>query len=412
MSQASPGPSVAIGVGSDLGDAPPVERIEPERLVEIVRGLAGDEYAGRRVGTPGGEAAAAWLAERLRDIGAIVTTEQFPVTGVRELQTTPILRYDDQPLAHRRDFAEQLTSTELRTPQTGPLVTGEASSWRDCWVAVDSAAPEVVARAVADGALGLLVPRGVDADGWMPKMIAGPPTGALPILSVRGDLHATMKEQLGEVTGSVPMRTVSAFGHNIYGGLAEVGPGGLAVLLTAHYDGVGDDPAKRFPAAADNASGVAVVLDAARVLAATLPAGTGLAVALLDAEEAGARGSAHHAAHVKAGTYVINVDGAAQLGDAAAVEAVGPAEPLLAALDQAGRRIGVPLRAGAMPSDNRRYAAAGLPTVGIGMGMPGYQTPAETPDRVEVETLIIATELVVATVWQLVTLARAGGPTS
>jgi aminopeptidase YwaD len=54
-----------------------------------------------------------------------------------------------------------------------------------------------------------------------------------------------------------------------------------------------------------------------------------------------------------------------------------------------------------MASDNRRYAAAGLPAVGIGMGMPGYQTPAETPDRVETETLVAATRLVVAAVRQL-----------
>ncbi|WP_310974188.1 MULTISPECIES: M28 family peptidase [unclassified Amycolatopsis] len=160
------------------------------------------------------------------------------------------------------------------------------------------------------------------------------------------------------------------------------------------------------PAAADNASGVAVVLEAARLLAGTLPDGVGLAVTFLDAEEAGARGSAHHAPTVPAGTVVLNVDGAAQLGDAAAVEAGGPAHGLLAALDQAGRETGVPLRAGAMASDNHRYAAAGLAAVGIGMGMPGYQTPAETPDRVETGTLISATRLVVATVMGLANHSR------
>ncbi|WP_202806429.1 M28 family metallopeptidase [Kribbella catacumbae] len=174
------------------------------------------------------------------------------------------------------------------------------------------------------------------------------------------------------------------------------------MLLTAHFDGVGDDPLLRHPAAGDNASGVAVVLEAARLLSPRLSGGVGLAVALLDGEEVGARGSAHHAPQVASGTYVINVDGAAQLGAAAAVEAGGPAEPLLAAVDQAGRLTGVPLQAGAMASDNRRYAAVGLPAIGIGMGMPGYQTTAETPDRVEGRTLLAATDLVTATVNQLV----------
>jgi aminopeptidase YwaD len=93
--------------------------------------------------------------------------------------------------------------------------------------------------------------------------------------------------------------------------------------------------------------------------------------------------------------------GAARLGHAAAVEAGGPAHTLLAALDQAGRETGVPLHAEAMASDNRRYAAAGLPAIGIGMGMPGYQTPAETADRVETDTLVAATRLVIATVRHL-----------
>jgi aminopeptidase YwaD len=104
---------------------------------------------------------------------------------------------------------------------------------------------------------------------------------------------------------------------------------------------------------------------------------------------------------------VINVDGGAELHEAAAVEAGGPAHPLLAALDQAGRRVGIPLRAQAMPSDNRRYAAAGLPAVGIGMGLAGYQTPAETPDRVQPDTLLAAARLLVATVNNLAAMESA-----
>jgi Zn-dependent M28 family amino/carboxypeptidase len=200
----------------------------------------------------------------------------------------------------------------------------------------------------------------------------------------------------------VPLRTVDVTGSNVHG-VFRPRLAGLSVLLTAHFDGVGDDPdGTRFPAACDNAAGVAAVIEAGRVLNAALPAGVGLAVALLDAEEAGALGSRWHARFVEDGTFVINLDGAAQIADAAAVEAGGTApQPLLAALDLAGRQLGVPLRAQAMPSDNRRYAAAGLPAIGIGMGMPGYQTPAETPDRVDPATLLTATRLVIATVINL-----------
>ncbi|WP_344220878.1 M28 family metallopeptidase [Kribbella sancticallisti] len=372
-------------------------------MLATVHELASDHYSGRRIGTPGGQAAALWLAEQLRSLGAAVTLDSFEASGVKELQATPTLTVGHRQLVHRRDFAEHLSSAEVTEPRSGPLSSADADSWRGGWIAVTAADVETVARAEAEQAAGLLVRRGVDEAGWMPKMIAGPPMGQVAILSVRTELHAELAGSAGAmVTASAPMRTVTTTGTNVCGVFGEPLPGGVAVLLTAHFDGVGDDPLLRHPAAGDNASGVAVVLEAARLLSPRLSGGVGLAVALLDGEEVGARGSAHHAPQVASGTYVINVDGAAQLGAAAAVEAGGPAEPLLAAVDQAGRLTGVPLQAGAMASDNRRYAAVGLPAIGIGMGMPGYQTTAETPDRVEGRTLLAATDLVTATVNQLV----------
>lgn len=395
MSAASPGPAAAPTATARGGAS-------ADRMVTTVRELASDRYSGRRVGTPGGRAASHWLAGRLREIGAAVTMDGFAVSGVKELHTTPILTYRGRPLVHRREFAEQLTSPDVPTAVEGRLATANAETWRDRWAVVAVADHAVVARAEAEGAAGLLVPRGVDEAGWMPKMIAGRAPGRIPILSVRADLHADMAMHAGDtVTASVPMRVISTTGTNVYGSFAESAPEGLSVLLSAHFDGVGDDPDQRFPAAADNASGVAVVLEVAHLLARSLVPGVGLGVAFLDGEEAGAHGSAHHAPQLPPGTNVVNIDGAAQLSDAAAVEAGGPAEALLAALDQAGRHTGVPLDAGALASDNRRYAAAGLPAIGIGMGVPGYQTPAETPDRVEPRTLLASAELVMTTVRNL-----------
>ena len=366
------------------------------RLHATVTELAADTYGGRRVGTPGGQAAARWLAQQLTELGTTVTTQNFPVAGVRDLYATPTLRWRDVSMVHRRDFVEHLASADLPEPRAGTVgVEPEHGQW----LLANTVDPDVVAHAHTAGALGVLVPRGVDTEGWMPKMIAGPPTLALPILAVRTDLHTRMATERGEVTASMPLREVEVSGTNVHAVLSEGTP---SVLLTAHYDGVGDDPDQRLPAAADNASGVAVVLEAARLLMASSTS-IGLAIALLDAEEAGAHGSAHHAPHVPPGTHVINIDGAADLTEAAAVEAGGPAHTLLAALDQAGRETGVPLRAGAVASDNRRYAATGLPAIGIGMGIPGYQTPAETPDRVNPDTLVAATRLLVATVHLLTT---------
>ncbi|WP_084557785.1 M28 family metallopeptidase [Hamadaea tsunoensis] len=372
-----------------------------------VTALAADAYAGRRVGTPGGRAAADHLADRLRDLGAVVVLDEFAVTGsVREVYATPTLTIRDRDgsrdLMFRREFCEHLATADVPTPRAGRLARFGDKDVSGAWVLDSGFSAERVASAYAAGAAGVLLPRGTDGAGWMPKMIAGPAPVGLPVLAVRADLHEGLATSEAVVSASTPVRPVDVTGVNVLATFRAPAPGRLSVLLTAHFDGVGDDPdGVRFPAACDNASGVAAVLEAARVLHTVLPLEVGLAVALLDAEEAGAYGSAHHARFVEEGTFVINLDGAAQLADAAHVQAGGPSRPLLTALDLAGREVGVPLVAAAMPSDNRRYAAAGLPAVGIGMGMPGYQTPAETPDRVDDATLDRAARLVVGTVANL-----------
>ncbi|MFI7416627.1 M28 family metallopeptidase [Nonomuraea sp. NPDC049684] len=396
----------------DLPQAPGlaavVERVSAARMLATVHELARDHYAGRRVGTPGGRAAAAWLAERLRELGAEVELDPFPVADVRELYATPVLEWNAGGqalrLEHRRDFVEHLATADLPDPRTAPLAAASEADLRGRWVLAETGDwARACERAETQGAAGVLTARGVDAEGWMPKMIAGPATRAVPIIALRADLHARLADALAagpvQVTGSMPLRQVTADGHNVHArfptGTAGTGP---RVLLTAHYDGVGDDPGQRMPAAADNASGVAAVLEAARVLTTAPAIQAELSVAFLDAEETGAWGSAHHAPALPSDTLVINLDGAAHLHQAASVEAGGPAHALLAALDQAARLVDVPLRAGAMASDNRRYAAAGLAAIGIGMGMPGYQTPAETPDRVQPDTLMAAARLLVAAV--------------
>jgi len=407
VTTSTPGPALAgPGAAGPNAAAPNAARSEVNRLTEVVFRLAADDLTGRRIGTPGSAVARSWLSSRLKRTGAWATTSDF-TAQVRDVYATPVLHIDGwRELTHRRDFAEHLASADAPKPRDAPLTNADDPDVDGRWVLAPAYHPEAALSAVALGAVGLLVPRGVDEAGWMPKMIAGPPACDLPVLSVRTDLHqqllaAAMDKPL-RVRASAPLRTIEVTGVNLHGVFAEAAPGGMEVLLTAHYDGVGDDPQVRLPAAADNASGVAVVLEAARLLGPLLPEGVGLQVALLDGEEVGARGSAHHAPAVRPGTFVINVDGAAARGDAAAVEAAGPAEPLLAALDQAGRELGVPLRAGSMGSDNRRYGAAGLAAIGIGMGLPGYQTPAETPDRVDPATLAAATDLVVRTVLRLV----------
>jgi hypothetical protein len=377
-----------------------LDAVSGERMAATVAALAGDAFAGRRVGTIGGAAARAWLGQRLADLGATVTFEPFAVPNIAEIYAVPIVHWSGGPLEFGRAVAVHLASAEQPLIRRGPLAVAGAGDPTGRWLVVSPGMRLFDAYGRAHGAAGLLVQRGVDADGWQYTMLAGPNPGPLPILSLDPATHAAVHDAANRGAGwfaaNAPIRRLDVTATNIH---ARCAPGAVDLLLTAHYDGVGDHPGLRQPAAADNASGVAVVIEAARVLAEVLPADVGLSVALLDGEEAGALGSAHHAEQLQTAGYrplVVNVDGAGHLHQAVAVEAGGPAHALLAALDQAGRAVGLPLVAGPVASDNRRYAAAGLAAVGIGAGMAGYHSPADTADRVETATLVSVARLVVA----------------
>ena len=395
----------------------PVDGLDPlliavdgGRMAATVASLAGSPFAGRRVGTPGGAAARAWLGQQLADLDATVDFAAFPVTAVPEVYAMPAVSWDDgagvRYLEFGREVAVHLASAEQPLLLRGDLAVAGQGDSAGGWLVVPAGMSLFDAYGHAERAAGLLIGRSVDADGWQYTMLAGPNPGPLPVLTLDTATHAAVQlaAELGRgwLAGDAPIRRLDVSAANVHGRWRTPTRGGADLLLTAHYDGVGDHPGLRQPAAADNGSGVAVVLEAARILTPALPAGVGLSVALLDGEEVGALGSAHHATHLRddgATPLVINVDGAGHLRQAAAVEAGGPAHALLAALDQAGRHTGLSLVAGPVASDNRRYAAAGLAAVGIGAGMAGYHSPADTPDRVEVATLTAIARLVVATAW-------------
>jgi len=121
-------------------------------------------------------------------------------------------------------------------------------------------------------------------------------------------------------------------------------------------------------------------------------------------EEVQAQGSLAYARHVQAqgrSPLVINLDGAARFNDAVWVETGSGADALIGALDIAGQWLEIPLILGNVASDNRRYAAAGFPSVGVTLGGSGGQTPADTPEHVDPEAMIFAARLLLTTLWQL-----------
>ncbi|MEV0425599.1 M28 family peptidase [Micromonospora sp. NPDC050495] len=385
-----------------------LDQVSADRMAATIAILASGPLAGRRVGSAGGAAARAWLVDQLTALGAEVRTEDFPVRAVPQVYEAPRVTWADgtgsQELVFGRQVAIHPASADTTHPRRGALGVAGTDDPARRWLVVPAEMSLFDAYRDTQGAAGLLIRRPVDAEGWQFTMLAGPDPGPLPALTLDPDTHhavlAAATAGDGWLDGATPLRRDDVTGTNIHARVRQPRAGGVDLLLTAHYDGVGDHPGLRLPAASDNATGVAAVLETARVLAAGLPTGVGLSVALLDGEEIGALGSAHHATQLRAegaAPLVINVDGAGRLDGAAAVEAGGPAHRLLALLDQAGRHTGVSLTAGPVASDNRRYGGAGFAAVGIGAGMGGYHSPADTPDKVDPATLAAIARLVVAT---------------
>ncbi|WP_328851286.1 M28 family metallopeptidase [Micromonospora globbae] len=384
-------------------------QVSADRMTATVAALAGDGFAGRRVGSAGGAAARAWLVDQLASLGASLTTDAFPVRSVPQVYAGPAAMWggDDTTasLAFGRQVAIHTASAQMSEVRRGPLGVAGREDPAGRWLVVPAGTSLFDAYRDTQEAVGLLMSRAVDAGGWQFTTLAGPNPGPLPILTLDADTHRDVLAAASTAgswfSGNAPLRRDDVTGVNVHAAVrAPARPHDIDLLLTAHYDGVGDHPGLRQPGASDNASGVGVVLEVARILSAGLPEGIGLSVALLDGEEVGALGSAHHAAQLRAAgaaPLVINVDGAGRLDGAAAVEAGGPAHRLLALLDQAGRHTGVPLAAGPVASDNRRYGGAGFAAVGIGAGMVGYHSPADTADRVDPQTLTAIARLVVAT---------------
>ncbi len=420
-----------------------LDQFDTTRAQSDVAMLSSDAFAGRRVGTGGHDAAQAWLAGRLTMLGLETTTFPFtldvPVLDLYALPTLSVLDQDGvvlRTLRHRTEFTAHPRSADTPALLTGMArrvdgmalsasgITppdGDVALTSGAWLILDAVpqgdALTTFAAACADaGAIGLLVPQRPNTEGYLVKRIVGQHPVNQPVLSIRADLLPGLDGQ--RVAASAPIRPIYPAGGHVLG-LLHGSDSALAtspLIISAHYDGVGDDgPAgaggDRLPCATDNAAGVAVILEVARLLAALATRGERpqrpIVFAALDAEEVNAVGSRTYASALQARgmtPLVVNLDGAARLHDAFQVEP-GSGEPgmdmLLSALDQAGEHLAVPLVVGQISSDNRRFAAAGFAAVGVSVGLSGLHTPADRPDRVEPEAMRRVGMLLLATIWHL-----------
>jgi hypothetical protein len=100
-------------------------QVDAARMSATVDRLAGDDFAGRRAGSPGGAAARGWLRDQLAGLSADVAIDPFEVRSVPVVHAAPEVTWHDWAAEHRLTFGRQiiphLASADLSRPRPGDL---------------------------------------------------------------------------------------------------------------------------------------------------------------------------------------------------------------------------------------------------------------------------------------------------
>jgi aminopeptidase YwaD len=241
-----------------------------------------------------------------------------------------------------------------------------------------------VIAAEAAGAVAVVVVN--DRDGLFRGSL-GDYRASIPVLGVSGaDREAVMAAIGGPITVSVIAGTQTQVSQNV---VASATGGQCEAYLGAHYDSV-----PQGPGANDNASGVAVVLEIAR-----LHRREGLCVIAFGAEEVGLFGSRDYVAQHLAGSaaFMLNVDMAGRDDGAVVVGNNDLTEAILNAIADAG--VASTLRPGTFPpfasSDHVSFEAVGVPAVTFNSGNDSaIHTADDAIDRIEEDALAMFLESV------------------
>lgn len=251
-----------------------------EKILRDIQFLSSKELEGRLSGTVGAKKAAEYLANELKLAGFISAGENGYFSSV-DVQATRLmgparLKIGEQSLKHRVDFAAWSPLS------SGGRVSGELITVREGdEVQIDHLAGKIVLiperphgfdakgtiESAADiGIAALLIESGEPRS--YHKTVFGSSNNRMPVLRIR----RSVVEKLIGLSGAtvqieMPLHTGVFPCNNVLGVL----PGrdtSRTLVVSAHYDHLGDDPeGLRFPGTIDNASGVAVMLEFARKLA-------------------------------------------------------------------------------------------------------------------------------------------------
>jgi len=405
-------------------DAPPkLEESAADSFFADVRWLADDAREGREVGTAGLAAAADWIERRFRELGLTAggtTGYRQPLHIPLALRTEPgtRLRVDGRELVLGSDFVVAgfsapgaargdvvpagygiVAPEQDRDDYAGVEVRGKVALVRRFVPPGDTFADPELARRYGDlrykaftarqhGAVALLVvdlPAGEEVDeSPLPSMrVEQRGDAGIPVLVVRREAARALFAGTHAVETEVRISTEETRTDNVVGVLRAAGEErhGGPIVLGAHYDhlgrGGGGSLAPESNAvhngADDNASGVAALLEAARLLAAAGPLARDVWFVAFTGEEAGVFGSSELVRHpppalaVGEAVAMLNFDMVGRLRDNR-VSLLGSdsAAEWTAIVEAPCRELGFDCAAsgdGYGPSDQTPFYAAGVPVL-------------------------------------------------
>ncbi len=194
-------------------------------------------------------------------------------------------------------------------------------------------------------------------------------------------------------------------GANVVAELPSTPPGAPVIVMGAHYDSV-----PSAPGAADDATGVALVLTAARFLSEQDTRHHTLVFALFDQEEIGLVGSEAYAAKLAADAIDVQAVHIYDMiswdsDEDGAVELWSPAPELQSLYEDVAEDAGIPVRVHTFRfSDHASFIDEGFAAVGVSEEFvsddytPHYHQPTDTYDKIDFAFLGSITRLVLAVI--------------
>jgi Zn-dependent M28 family amino/carboxypeptidase len=223
-----------------------------------------------------------------------------------------------------------------------------------------------------------------------------------------------VSEETGSsITLAINQRRVASTASNVMGFLPGADPQlqNETVILGAHYDHFGIQGGILFPGADDNASGTAILLEAARVLTAKVRNKRSILFIAFAGEEQGLLGSKTYISQplrpLPLTTSMINVDHAGAGNGNIAIGLSRISQSLAEAAAQKIRLTDQVELFGFFPGgDHEPFSNAGVPTAAIfsSGAHPDFHRPSDTPDRISPEILVSAARYTLAVLLLLANL--------